>query len=407
MILVGIACLTVECARPESSQPSLAPAPALFDPPAIYLTWQRDPTTTMTVQWHGDGKVRDSRLEFQATGQPRWQSATHTTIQLPRSERVVHRAELTGLTPNTDYRFRFGEGPVVYKFRTMPADTSRPIRFVVGADMKYPDEYSLLCREAARRDAMFAVIGGDIAYTNGGKPEAWYEWLSLWKQNMVTADGRLIPVLPVIGNHEVKGEYGKTPEASPYFYRLFATPGTQGYQVLDFGSYMSVILLDSGHTHPVGGAQTDWLRDVLSKRTDMPHVFAAYHVPAYPSSRDEDEDTTPEIRQHWVPLFEQHGLDVAFEGHDHTYKRTYVLKAGSKDSTGVLYLGDGAWGTNLRGRKKRWYLVPTPPNRQHVILVTVEGQGRSFQAIGMDGKPFDQCRQGPVSDSTIPPCEPP
>ncbi len=23
-----------------------------FDPPALYLTWQRDPTSTMTVHWH-------------------------------------------------------------------------------------------------------------------------------------------------------------------------------------------------------------------------------------------------------------------------------------------------------------------------------------------------------------------
>ncbi len=57
-------------------------------------------------------------------------------------------------------------------------------------------------------------------------------------------------------------------------------PGPQGYNVLDCGNYLSLLLLDSGHTHPVEGAQTDWLKQTLAARQHVSHVFPVYHVPA-------------------------------------------------------------------------------------------------------------------------------
>ena len=32
------------------------------------------------------------------------------------------------------------------------------------------------------------------------------------------------------------------------------------------------------------------------------------------------------IKDHWITLFEQHGVRLAFENHDHAYKRTYPIR---------------------------------------------------------------------------------
>ena len=68
---------------------------------------------------------------------------------------------------------------------------------------------------------------------------------------MVGRDGRLIPMVACIGNHEVDGGYGKPREKAPFFYALFdgLFPET-GYATLDFGDYLSLVLLDTGHTSP-------------------------------------------------------------------------------------------------------------------------------------------------------------
>lgn len=368
-----------------------------FDPPAVYLTWQRDPTTTMTIHWHsGEGGSDD--VQYRRLDQEVWHRIRGSHHPMPYSDRIVHVVELTDLLPGTDYRFRFGENSAEFKFRTMPADMSKPIRFVVGGDTMgdfdmFGEWYENTCRLVAKQDPMFTVIGGDIAYANGEAKSVrrWYRWLAGWKKYMVTSDGRLIPLVVAIGNHEVRGGFNQTPEAAPYFYSLFVLPEKRSYRVLDFGGYMSLVVLDSGHTHAIDGEQTDWLRRTLADRQEVPHLFAVYHVPAYPSVRNYDNGVSAKIREHWVPLFEQFGVDGAFEHHDHVYKRTHPLKAGKADPGGVLYIGDGAWGVMSRKPRDRWYLAKTASKR-HFSLVTV-GQSRSFLAIDSDGQIFDQVHQ--------------
>src|SRR5687767_7946791 len=80
-----------------------------FDPPALYLQWQRDPTTTMTIHWHTMGEAR-TELYFRPLGQTNWQSALGTAKPFVGTPRMVRLVELTGLQPATDYEFCFQSG---------------------------------------------------------------------------------------------------------------------------------------------------------------------------------------------------------------------------------------------------------------------------------------------------------
>ena len=176
---------------------------------------------------------------------------------------------------------------------------------------------------------------------------------------MVGRDGRLIPMVACIGNHEVDGGYNKPRDKAPFFYALFdgLYPET-GYATLDFGDYLSLVLLDTGHTTPIDGEQTDWLEKTLKERADHPHVIVVNHVPAYPSFRNDRTARTARRapasgnRKHWVPLFEKYRVPVVLEHHDHTFKRTKPLLDGLAHDNGVLYLGDGSWG-RLRSAAER------------------------------------------------------
>ncbi|MHC4710205.1 MAG: purple acid phosphatase family protein, partial [Planctomycetota bacterium] len=332
-------------------------------PALVYLTWQGDPTTTMTVQWLSAEGVTGDEVAFGRAGEPRLRTVTGQHEPLTETDRVVHTVELTGLEPGGDYRFRISGLAEEYAFRTMPADAGAPVAFVVGGDIHRRSALDeRIFRTAASRDPMFAVLGGDIAYDNGHAHRVgrWYELLDVWQRCMVTADGRLVPVVAAIGNHEAKGSYGQAPDAAPRFYDLFPGLGRDGRQVLDFGEYMSVILLDTDHTHRIDGEQTRWLAGTLAARSDVPHLFVVYHVPAYPSVRRFNGGGGPGIREHWVPLFDRYGVDVVFEHHDHAYKRTHLIRGDDVHPDGVLYLGDGAWGAKprrVRRPRNTWYLA--------------------------------------------------
>jgi acid phosphatase type 7 len=398
-----------------------------YNPLALYLTWQQDPTSTMVIHWHTNWKdgYRDPALQYRKKGETDWKVDIGTWIPMPFSEeRLIHTVELTGLHPGSVYEFRLGkivaddsapfsltEGGFsfipdseVYTFRTMPRDVQEPIVFVAGADTHGPqhiERYIHMSEQAARANPYFAVIAGDIAYAEGN-PERigyWYAFFDVWMEKMVTEDGHLIPIIPTLGNHDEHGdEYDQrggrsNPNRAPFLTTLFATPGKRGYTVLDFGEYLSLVLLDSHHTNTIYGEQAAWLEGVLEERRNIKNVFPVYHVQAYSAARDFDRPVESLIREHWVPLFENYGIRVAFEGHDHTFKRTHPIKDNRVDAAGVVYL-NSAWGANPRrphDPEETWFLKKAV-SINSVFVVQLEEASVTVSTLSVDGDIIDEMK---------------
>ena len=231
-----------------------------FEPTALFLTWQRDPTTTMTVQWIGSEQEGAARpIWFSKAGSGQWRKQPAVPRRYPLSDKWIHRTELSGLVPDTDYVFRVGLDSAEQHFRTMPAKATNTIHFVSGGDAGIGPHPVQTNRVAAAQAPQFVVIGGDLAYENGKDGNVFLEFLKNYSRDV--RDGqRLIPMLACIGNHEVAGAYGRPRSDAPFFYAMFdGLFPDAGYASLDFGDYMSLVLLDTNHTTPIEGAQTDWL----------------------------------------------------------------------------------------------------------------------------------------------------
>jgi hypothetical protein len=371
-----------------------------FQPSTLFLTWQRDPTTTMTVQWVGvTGETADTKVSYAASQTGPFQTQAPVIKPYPLTDFKVFRAELTGLKPGTDYWFKIGKS-AQYRFRTMPARATDTIHFISGGDCGVNSHTVANNIQAARQDPMFAVVGGDLGYDNGRSVDVSLAFLRNYSKHMVGRDGRLIPMVACIGNHEVDGGYGKPRIKAPFFYALFdgLYPET-GFATLDFGDYLSLVLLDTNHTTPIEGAQTDWLEKTLKERASHPHVIVVNHVPAYPSYRNPEPGASGKggtgsgNRKHWVPLFEKYRVPVVLEHHDHTFKRTKPLVDGLADDNGVLYLGDGSWGRlrNPQPADKLSYLA-TSSRAYHLSLHRLQGEERFHLALDENGRIMDACR---------------
>ena len=389
--------LCVPLATPSLAEPN--------PPPGLLLTWQHDPTTTMTIDWHRAATETDTpaTLEFRKQGDTTWQPRQATRLDFPFTDRKIDRTELTQLEPDTAYEFRGSPSAPTYHFRTMPASLAKPLVFAVGGDTRHRKSWlEEMNRAAMTHNPAFIVWGGDLAYANGDPKNVklWLEWFDANMKTLITPDRRAVPIVVGIGNHEVQGgSHGNrmnTPEDkakyAPFFYRLFAFPGPQGYGVLDFGQYLSLVIGDTGHSNPIPGQQTAWLAETLAQRAKIPNVFPVYHVPAYPSNRDFNEKTSELVRTLWCPLFEQHGIQVAFENHDHTYKRTKPIRAGKTSPDGITYIGDGSWGVDPRpvhNPATTWYLEKAQTVR-HGLIVTLNPTGKTITAINPQGQVIDE-----------------
>lgn len=101
-------------------------------------------------------------------------------------------------------------------------------------------------------------------------------------------------------------------------------------------------------------------------------LFAAYHFPAYGTAKAPgplqlpiDDPRSVQIRTHWLPHIDRYGVTAVFEHDNHCYKRTHRLRNHQRDDlNGVLYLGDGAWGSAARRRRQVTPRpIPGPPPR--------------------------------------------
>jgi len=387
---------------------------AAFQPATLFLTWHTDPTTTMDVQWVGvRGETADTTVYYApatlgaVAPALAWRTQKTGSRPYPESDFTVFRAGLSGLFPGTEYVFKIGKQSPTYRFRTMPAKATDVIEFVSGGDCGVNPAALANNVQAARQDPMFAVVGGDLGYDNGTSVATSLAFLKNYSRTMVGRNGRLIPLVAALGNHEVVGGYTKARAKATFFFPLFERlyPET-GYATLDFGDYLSLVLLDTGHTSPIDGDQAAWLERTLRARQDHPNVFVVNHVPAYPSFRSPSvapvkgaeaaKPGTGELqRKHWTPLFDRYRVPVVLEHHDHTFKRTKPLLDGMPHENGVLYLGDGSWG-RLRAPRKAdpLHVMAKTSDEYHLSLHRVQGEERFHLALDRDGRVMDVARTG-------------
>lgn len=373
----------------------------------IYLTWQHEPSTTMTIQWLSlptatDGQIEYSKMTEQQEKNAQWLIAKGTCKSLPlEAPYNINVIELRDLDPNCKYRFKIKNDENEHYFRTAPKDLSEPFHFAAGGDA-YQDEFQAfedMTKQVALHNPRFALIGGDLAYATEKSTDdfsRWFTFISVISKELKDTSGCKIPLITAIGNHEVMSRRFAQGEArAPFFFSLFAMPGPPGYNVLRFNDYLSLIILDSNHINPVAGEQTEWLKEQLKSQENILHRFATYHVGAYPSDRPFRHKVSTIIRDNWVPLFERYGIQAVFENHDHTYKRTYPLIDDSYASNGIVYFGDGTWGTTPRIPKEAsqtTYLAKTASIRQ-VLHVELTKTKQIFTAIAINGEIVDQYEQ--------------
>jgi hypothetical protein len=378
----------------------------------VYLTYSGDTSRSIVVNYHIDQRLRDAPDPVvYIDSQPRKGDkgayakrvvGTKTEMDEFPIYRTLNAVEVTGLEPNTVYYFIAGDDTNGYteerSFRTIPAG-DEPIRFVTGGDMNVTPRTERLLAQAGKQDPLFCAIGGDIAYVNGRLWEygKWDRWFQNYDTLLRTPEGHMVPMFMAIGNHETNDL--QSPDAvvkAPFYTAYFARTQSEGktYFARQFGKNIFFLALDTGHIAPHGGEQAAWLARTLAANETMLYKFAIYHVPLYPSHRPFEGGGSVEGRIQWGPYFDAYGLTTAFENHDHTLKRSKVIRDGQPDEDGVLYIGDGSFGVDPRevDAELRPYLE-FQASAGHVWMVDVSPQGVHYRAIGEQGEVLDEYRQ--------------
>ncbi|MCP5062421.1 MAG: metallophosphoesterase family protein [Ignavibacteriae bacterium] len=322
------------------------------------VIWNQNPETTVTIGWdqvQGENPiVYFGEEDFDDEWEKYPRSQKPTRILLDSYGMNTHFAELENLKPDKAYYFVIkdskGSGER-YWFKTAP-DKPQPFTFITGGDTKSFGKSHMAGlasnRMVAKLRPLFVLFNGDFNSGNGTYSVRWHHWLNEWFNLTTTEDGRMIPLVPVHGNHE-DGD-------KSLLNKIFNTPyqgtdSTNIYYSITFGNnFLHIIGLNTQIDE--GGEQRNWLEKDLQEYEKATFKIVGYHKPFTPHTRSKSEQTYQ--YEQWTNLFYKYGMDIAVEADAHISKITYPLKPDNgchssdgfirDDANGTIYLGEGSWG---------------------------------------------------------------
>ncbi len=364
-------------------------------PDYVYLTYASpDPAHTINVSWRTDENyIGEVRYEIGSqNGAPEaYSSSMEGTggVTTSEFEGYIHHVELTGLESDTIYYFICGNPDYGWSeelsFRTAPVEREN-IRFVVGGDSRgpysgetrpyhWPEARDKITQLAASYNPDFIIFNGDFL-SNGQEqpwPDTWDNWLGTWYKYARAEDGRLIPMVPVIGNHELPypqpTDYDPMVHASNY-YMLFNLPRDERWYSLNWGPDLHIVVLDSeikSTTSISWALQLEWLEQDLAEHQDCLWKIVNFHRPVYSGGHHGGE---LHYLEDWVFLLDMYKVDVVFASHDHGYERTGAIDHTShpeelmdSPKNGRIYVVTAGWGAPLYTGENSWFTAPDSPGR--------------------------------------------
>ena len=336
------------------------------------LVWSGDASTTTTIAWDQlrgkDPVVYYGMEDFGQDWQKYPYSQKFTSRRSGYQGMNTHFAKLEGLKPDQTYYFVIKDSEMCGKrfwFKTAP-DMAKAFTFIAGGDTKSSgtslEATRLSSQMVAKLRPLFVIFNGDFCSGDGTDDDSWRQWLNDWSTMTTTKDGRMIPLIPVHGNHE-NGD-------KKVLHRLFDVPNQYDseenvyYSVSFGGDFFHFIALNSEINE--GGDQKKWLEEDLKKHQHFTFKAAGYHKPFRPHTAGKAENDY-EYEQ-WAALFYKYGLDLSMDGDSHMSKITFPIRPSDEpesyqgfirdDEKGTMYIGEGSWGASFRDNNddKPWTL---------------------------------------------------
>lgn len=402
----------------EPSWPDALYMPTPF-PDRICLSITADAAHEVAVTWRTSTATATSVLEIAvAEGGPDF---------VPKAERIegvssllttdlgdarYHEARATGLAPATRYLYRVGDGEHWSEWcqTETAASGSAPFVFVYFGDAQNDvrSHWSRVVRNAFRDAprAAFFLHAGDLI-NRAERDREWGEWFE--------ASGfihRMLPALATPGNHEMaRGNNGES-RLSHHWRPTFAFPeqGPAGLEETCYAIDYQGARFVSLNSNEQIAEQAEWLTGVLADDTPTWKIVT-FHHPVFSSAKGRDNQ---ELREAWQPLFDQLGVDLVLQGHDHTYARSPKLtfEPGSLEEVNLAVgrerrqTGAGTVYVVSVSGPKMYDLEPQPvmdnwaTRTQLYQVISVEPERIAYRALNAMGDVHDAFRLERQADGT-------
>ena len=160
-------------------------------------------------------------------------------------------------------------------------------------------------------------------------------------------------------------------------------------------------MIDTNQKVGPGSEQFRWLEQSLRQSTSR-WRFVCHHHPPFSSDENDYGDlwktrqsTRGDLRaRQLVPLYERYEVDVVWNGHIHSYERTWPVREGRAVETGApIYMITGGGGGSLETPGPfRPFFQNNVRRGHHAVMVYVNGGTLELKAFSLEGQLFDSLK---------------
>ncbi len=230
--------------------------------------------------------------------------------------------------------------------------------------------------------AKFTIHAGDLI-NHANNDYEWGEWFAAGSFIHAT-----IPAIAVPGNHEYERTADGQKQISSLWKPQFNFPENGPLGLEDqvyYVDYQGVRIIALNSNERID-EQAIWLEEVL-KSTQQPWKIVTFHHPVYSAARNRNNDV---ILKHWKPLFDKYNVDLALQGHDHTYARGSNIEEGinKQDETGTVYVVSVSGPKMYPITANRW-MKRAAENTQVYQVIEIDGSVLRYKARLVTGEVYD------------------
>ncbi len=260
------------------------------------------------------------------------------------------------------------------------------------------EQYLLAARMRTMTPAPdFLVHTGDLIYPDGARRRYRGRFFAPYRESLAE-----MPFWPSLGNHDV--DDGHTPGYREIFELPVNGPPSQPAENNYWFDYADArfVVLDSNVAEAVLRDElAPWVRAAFQNAP--PWRFAVLHHPPYTAGKYEPDLS---VRRTLSPVFEEAGVTLVFNGHDHMYQRSHPLRGDRPvtDGAGVVYVVSGAGGARLYTPKARDAAPPeiavVNNDRHSFTHVQISGDVLRLRQVDLDGATLDEATLRRPADAT-------
>lgn len=381
-----------------------------------------------SVQW-GSSAIYGQEVEAEMVGYVDatpfvGYSSANLARDLAEAAATIYRAQLPPMAAATTVHYRVVDGLGVasadFEVATLPGP-DQPVRLLVYGDQGTLEDGGIgpptyrpmeIVNLSVGLDPQLVLVTGDLSYAEEGAIRWWNQWFEIIEPLAATR-----PFYSAVGNHDRDFVV-----AYDHWYKRFAFPGDEQNYAFDAGPVHVLVVnsqeaclegettqavqrvnpnctLTSASGAPLENTEiTDFMKADLAdaQSRGMPWSVVVFHHPPYANGGYNESNAGASymwwMRDHWLPILEQYGVDLVFTGHDHDYERSWPMLDNATTTTsgtrfregdGIVYVVTGGGGRNTYalGTDTPWWLAKGV--RAHHATV-VDATGTKLKVFAKD-----------------------